>query len=78
MKGGPKKIIPLKYGTPFHDNVLIYRIISAFNNKKVRTDVNDRPYNFASFPDFVNVILDGAEQKKCLLSTNCDIDRHVR
>ena len=57
---------------------LIYRIISAFDDKKVGFDVNGRQYDYKLFPDFANAILDDAEKKGCRISTNCEINRHVR
>ena len=35
----------------FQKNIYIYRIVSSFENEKVRTDVNGQNYNFSSFPN---------------------------
>ena len=68
-------MIQQKTGTPFHENILIYRIISAFDNDRITTrDAKGRELE-RTFPNFVNVILDQAD--KCA-STGCAINRHVR
>ena len=77
-KVGQRELFNSIVETHFCKNILIYRIISAFDNRVVKKDVNGRPYDFTSFPAFVNMILDGANKKKCQLSTSCDINNHVR
>ena len=67
-------MIQQKTGTPFHDNILICRIISAFDNDRVTRDAKGREFK-RTFPNFVNVILDQAD--KCA-STGCAINSHVR
>ena len=65
-------------GTTFNANLLTYRIVSAFVDKRGARGVNGQEYDYKSFSDFVNVILDGAEKSKCNISTNCVIDNHVK
>ena len=73
MKGGPKKIISRKNGE-IHEVILLYRIISAFDDKRVARDVNGLVYK-RTFPNFVNVVLDWASN---CASTGCAINGHVQ
>ena len=78
MRGGPRWINKSITGTTFPDNILIFRIISAFVDHRGATRVNGQKYNYESFPDFTNVILNRAEEKKCNISKFCSLDNHVK
>ena len=78
MKGGPETIIQINCRDHFSCESLTNRIVSAFVDKRGARAVNGQEYDYESFPDFANVILDGAEKSKCNISTNCVIDNHVK
>ena len=61
-----------------------FRIISAYDDKIVKgcqhwlcEELKVR-YNSTSFLNFANMVLDFAEEQECSLTTDCQIDAHIR